>query len=130
MKVRPLFKRYLVFHMPVRRKLKGSSLYTGNPRRGSFSQAEEIWILEKGAECTADLKLGDHCWLYDAFELTDCELDLWQHFKDLEAFKPLKRLQEEVDGVVETKLVLEDSILAVDPSYKINPVFRPITWQG
>ncbi len=130
MKVTPLFKRYLVFHMPVRRKLKGSKLYVGNSHRGSMSRAEEVWIIEKGTQCTYDLDRGDHCWLYDAFELTECEINLWDKLKCQPEFEKLRALSEDLDADVVTKLVFEGSILAVDPEYQIDPVVHDILWQG
>lgn len=130
MKVTPLFKRYLVFHIPIRKKIKGSSLYLGNSRRGSYSRAEEVWIIEKGKECSYDLEKGDHCWLYDSFELTDCKLDLWDKFKDHQEFRALRDIQKECDGEVKTKLVIEDSILAVDPEYQIEPITHDVLWKG
>lgn len=128
MKVTPLFKRYLVFHMPIRQKFKNSSLYVANASRGSMNRAEEIWIIEAGKECTLELKLGDHCWLYDAFELTEVDLDLWKHFSELDAFKKLKEMADKCGGIIKTKLVLEDSILAVDPEYQIEPETRGLLW--
>lgn len=130
MKVTPLFKRYLVFHMPIRNKIKGSSLYVPNARRGSYARAEEVWIIEKGKECVYDLSAGDHCWLYDSFELTDCKLDLWEKYRDYPEFSQLKKLEQEYDGRVLTKLVVEDSVLAVDPEYQIEPIVHGITWTG
>lgn len=130
MKVTPLFRRYLVFHMPIRNKIKGSSLYVANSKRGSYSRAEEVWIIEAGKECTYNLKPGDHCWLYDSFELTNCDINLWDEYKDYPEFEALKQLQIQFEGEIKTKLVFEDSILAVDPEYQIEPIVHGVTWTG
>lgn len=122
--VRPMFKRYLVFSVPVRRRIEGSLLYRPNGNRYSFSRAEEIWIISKGHECKLDLKPGDHCWLNDSFELDSSGLDLWDDMKDDPKFLKLKEFVDKVDGVVKTQIVTEDAILAIDEDYEGSTVIK------
>jgi co-chaperonin GroES (HSP10) len=116
MKVTPLFKRYIVFAMPRRSKTK-SGLYIGNDARGSYNRTEGVWIVEKGREGTMDVNRGDHCLIHDAFELDTCGLDLWPEMQDLPEFSALKKLQQEFDGQVVTRIVTEHSLLCVDNEY-------------
>ena len=125
MKVTPLFKRYVVFTMPRRTKLK-SGLYVGNDSRGSYNRAEEVWIAASGRETTMDLKLGDHCWIHDAFELDPCGLDLWPEMKDLPEFSKLKEMQQTFDGEIVTRIVIEDSLLVIDNEYEAHSEDRGV----
>lgn len=114
--VRVLRRRVLVFSVPVRRKKYGSVLYLGHQRRGSFTEAQDAWVISLGEEVKGevkDLKRGDRCVIADSFELLPVELDLWPMLKDDPAFESLKKFAEEVDGDVETQMLYDDSILAV-----------------
>jgi hypothetical protein len=118
----PLGSRYIVFSVPIRRKIPGSGLYKGNPKRYAFNRAEEIWILASGVECHEQLKPGTHCWLNDAFELEPTDLNLWDKFKDDPNFKRLKDFVDSVDGDVKTSIVSEVSLLAVDDDYEAEEI--------
>jgi hypothetical protein len=110
---KPLGRRIIVFHVPIRRKTLGG-IYTGNPRRGAYSRVEDVWIVSLGGEVREKLKPGQKAYLEDAFELDETNLDLWDQFKENERFTGLRDFVEEVDGEVYTKIVHETSILAVD----------------
>lgn len=121
MKIRPMLSRYIVFHVPIQRKL-ASGIYKANSKRGSMSRVESVWIAGIPKSSTIDVKLGDHCLIYDAFELTHVSLDLWHLYKDLPEFCGLLKYAESVDGDVKTKILTEDSLWAVDNDYEVQSV--------
>lgn len=129
MKLRPLFRRYVVFTVPYRAKRSGSGLYLGMGSRGSYNRAENIWIVHGSNLCRSELKMGDHCWIYDAFELYSADLNLWDEYKDLKEFEGLKRFVEACEGQVETRLIAEDQILAIDNEYEAISEDRGLVWR-
>lgn len=118
-----------MFSVPARLKLK-SGLFSGNSLRGSFSRAEEVWIIASGPQCELKLPKGSHCFIEDSFELESLGLDLWPEYKDDEAFSKLKELVEACDGTVKTSIILEDSLLVIDPDYEIEAVQHNRQWTG
>lgn len=123
-KYKPLFDRLIVFSIPVRHKIEGSILYSGNPKRSSFNRAEEVWILEAGRECKEDFTRGSHAWINDSFELEPTELDLWQYHEHEPDFKELRSFALSVDGRVLTSLIKEGAILAIDDNYEVKTVVK------
>lgn len=126
MKVTPLKNRYIVFSVPVRRRIEGSVLYKGNPKRYAYNRAEEVWIVSCGQLCKEQFKPGTHAWLNDSFELEPTNLNLWDEFKDDPNFKRLKEFVELVDGDVHSSLVSENSLLAIDDDYEMKEINRGI----
>lgn len=129
MRVFPLRKRYVAFSIPNREKIEGSILYRPKSSRGSYSRIEEIWILSRGKECVLDIEPGAHCWIDDSFELEPTNLDLWIEYCDKPEFKSLLEVQQKYGGEVKTSLVLEDSILVIDPEYQGSTVQKLGQWQ-
>lgn len=112
---RPTKARSLVFTVPIKRKIKGSLLYVPSPRRGSFSGAQECWMITQGPEVKEVISSGTLCYVHDGFEFEDINIDgLWEHYKETGEFKKLKELVEECDGEVAVKLVPESALLAVE----------------
>jgi hypothetical protein len=126
MNVKPLKNRYLVFSVPVRRKIEGSFLFKGNANRYAFNRAEEIWILACGPEVKEVFPVGTHAWLNDSFELEPTNIELWNECKDKPEFKRLQEFVDNCDGDVKTSLVSEDSILAIDDDYEAKEINRGI----
>jgi hypothetical protein len=111
--MRPVGKRLVVFQVEERSRLK-SGIYVGNPRRGSLSRTEDVWILAIGPDVVEPLKVGDHCFLHDGFELDPTNLDLWPLHCERPEFQSLRDFVAECEGTVVTKLVAEGSLLAVE----------------
>jgi hypothetical protein len=112
---RPTKSRLIVFTVPVRRKLKGSILYTPSPRRNTFTGSQECWIVSVGPEVREKFKMGQRAFVHDGFEFEDIKQDyLWDDLQNEECFKGLKEYVTELDGDVAVKIVTESSILAVE----------------
>lgn len=107
---RPRNRRLLVFQVPERRRLK-SGLYVGNAVRGSYSRVEDIWILNWASDCIGRWEIGMHGIVSSAFELEPTEFKLWDDFKWL--VPECVEFVDECDGDVMSKLVHEESILAI-----------------
>lgn len=121
---KPLFDRLVVFSVPVRNRIEGSVLYSGNAKRNSFNRAEEIWVLSCGPECVEPLPRGTHAWLNDSFELEPTDLNLWPDFEEDAIFARLKEFAHSVDGDVVTSIVKEAAILAVDDDYEVKTMVK------
>jgi hypothetical protein len=130
MKVLPMKNRYIVFSVPVRRKISGSSLYTGHATRYSFNRAEEIWIVACGPEVKETFAPATHGWLNDSFELEPTNLALWDDFKNDPAFQKLREFVDNIDGDVQTSLIAEQSLLAIDDDYEISEINHHFVRQG
>lgn len=112
---RPTKARSLVFTVPIKRKIKGSLLYTPAPRRGSFSGAQKCWIIMQGPETQEKIPQGAMCYVHDGFEFEEIKLqDLWDELKNSPEFKKLKEYVDECDGEVAVQLVPESALLAVE----------------
>ena len=122
MKVTPLKNRYIVFSVPIRRKVRGSTLFKGNAKRYAYNRAEEVWIMSCGLECKETFEMGTHCWINDSFELEPTDLNLWEESLDKPEFKKLKEFVDNCDGDVKTSLLSEDSLLCVDNDYEAEEI--------
>lgn len=100
--------------MPVRRKIHGSLLYTPSARRGSYEGCEEAWIVAQGPNVHHKFHAGQLIYVRDGFELEPTDMQLWDKYKDHEAFSHLKKLQEYYDGDIVTQIVIENSIEAYE----------------
>lgn len=109
---KPLFRRLLVFTMPIRRKLEGSSLYLGHEKRGTFSTSQEAWVIAASDKCKTKWTRGTKVWVADGFEFDDFPHQIWDECEDEAVFCDLRSMQQAVDGVVVTSVITEDSILA------------------
>jgi len=107
--------RFIVFTVPIRRRLKGSILYTPAPRRNTFAGVQECWVISAGSEAISHHPMGTKCFVHDGFEFEPIKQEyLWDNLKDHEAFKGLKEYVEQVEGEVTVQLVPEGSILAIE----------------
>jgi len=109
---RPRNRRLFCFAVPYRGKFQGSTLYQPKDILGSLSRAEDIWVLAWADDCQFTWHKGFHGLLDDGLELEPSNLDLWEEHKDDPEFAEMKQFVEEVEGIVETKIVHERSILA------------------
>lgn len=126
MTIRPMKNRYIVFSVPIRRKIEGSSLFKGNANRYAYNRAEEVWIVACGQECKEHFIDGTHAWINDSFELEPTNLDLWDLYQDNPKFSKLKEFVDLVDGDVRSSVVSENSILAIDDDYEGKEINRGI----
>lgn len=112
---RPTKSRLIVFTVPVKLKIRGSSLYTPAPRRGSYTGSQECWIVSLGPDVTEKYRIGQKAYVHDGFEFEEIKQDyLWDNLVKDVRFKELKELVEEVDGQVAVQVVPESSVLAVE----------------
>lgn len=111
--LRPRNHRLLVFQVPFRQKLD-CGLYAPRATYKAFSRAEDIWIIAAANDCDQGPWVkGMHGVVSDAFELDPTDFDLWEQLKDDPAFVGLKEFAAGCEGEIQTKLVHEDSVLAL-----------------
>jgi hypothetical protein len=107
--------RFLVFSVPIRRRLKGSILYTPSPRRNTINGVQECWVISAGAESISKHPMGTKCFVHDGFEFQSVKQEyLWDQLKEQEAFRSLREYVDQVEGEVAVELVPEGSILAIE----------------
>lgn len=121
---RPVLRRLFVFWIPEQPKVKVSEnafLYLPKANRGKLTSCQPMWILS----CAKDCKLGPNegmwprglkAFVHDGLEISECDLDLWDQYKDQAEFYDLKSEAESVDAKVVTAIVSEGSIIATAES--------------
>ena len=91
---------------------KTGSIYLGNPKRDTYRGAQRCFIYKASDDCKIDMPRGATVFVSDAFELDDfksCKGDL-----ESSDFDELRRFEELTESYLETKIVHEDSIIAID----------------
>lgn len=111
--IKPRNRRIIVFQLVERQKIAGSSLYMPNASRGSYTRAEDFWVLNSADDCRLPWPKGTHGLVSDGFELEPINLELWEEYKSDPAFVELRSYEQELEGKVVTKLLHEDSVLAL-----------------
>lgn len=113
MNLRPRNHRVLVFQVPLRQRTEGG-IYLARSSYKAYSRAEDLWIIRAADDCDqGPWTPGQHVLVSDAFELDPTDFDLWQQYQDDPKFAALKKFAEGYEGEIATKLVHEDSIMAV-----------------
>lgn len=113
MTIRPRNNRVLVFQVPFRQKTE-SGLYLARSSYKAYSRAEDLWIIAAADDCElGPWTKGMHVMASDAFELDPTDFEMWEQYCDDPLFRECRAFADGFEGEIQTKLIHEDSIIAI-----------------
>lgn len=95
----------------IRERAKIGNLYRCSGLWGSKTRAEDVWIAAVAKDCKHVWNVGDRGLISDGFELEPYSPIEWSGEEG--GFEHLVRLAKECEGVIESQIIHEDSLLAL-----------------
>lgn len=111
---RPTSARIAVFHARHREKTASGLIYRPKSSDETLWGGQNVWVYRCGPDCKTKFAPGTHLILPDGSALIDDAPNTWDLVKDEPEFSKLRALVDQQGMQIQTKLIFEGAILAID----------------